>query len=146
MRRVQRASDKEDLVKTLTTGENAPFREIWRLLLFAAALGFHEGKRIPLGGVDAGKAMPQTYFSNNPAWPGLQYLLALVTVDDANVLAGSEEEDDRRLTIFEEYANGGLELMQGSLESSSYSLEALIGFVAKCIAVHDTSGLETVTI
>ncbi len=36
MRRIQRAVDKEELVKTLTTGDNPPFREIWRLLIFAA--------------------------------------------------------------------------------------------------------------
>lgn len=28
MRRIQRAADKEELVKTLTSGENPPFKEI----------------------------------------------------------------------------------------------------------------------
>ena len=146
MRRVQRAIDKENLVKALTTGENAPFKEIWRLLLFAASIGYHEKRRIPLKDVDAGKSMPQSYFSNNPAWPGFQYLLALVAVDEAGVLAGTDENDDRRLNVFEEYANGGLAILQEALESSSCSLDALISFVAKSFANHEEGVLETIRI
>ena len=131
MRRVQRSKDKEELVKGLTSGETPLFREIWRLLLFAAALGYKTGRREPLGEVDAGRAMPQSYFTNNPAWPGFQHLLALVCSEDAQILGGGDENDDLRLTVFEEYANGGLSILQEVMEQSSYSLDALIHLVAQ---------------
>ncbi len=146
MRRVQRAGDKENFVKALTTGENAPFKEIWRLLLFASAIGYRAQRRVVLQDVDAGKAMPQSYFSNNPAWPGFQYLMALVDLDDAGILAGSDENDDVRLRVFEEYANGGLEMLQEAVESSSCALDALVGFVAKNTASIEEAQMETILI
>src|SRR5690606_13572206 len=60
LRRIQRESSHEEFVKDLTTGEKPLFREIWRLLLLAAAIGVKDGARTPLGPVDSGKAMPET--------------------------------------------------------------------------------------
>ena len=137
MRRVQRA---------MTTGENAPFREIWRLLLFAATIGYQQQKRVPLKNVEAGKSMPQDYFTNNPVWPGIQYLMALATEGDASMLGGSDNDDDKRLQIFEEYANAGLATLQDVLENSSYSLDALIAFVATSTATPEENTLGNVTI
>lgn len=129
MRRIQRAVDKEDVVKAMTTGDAPLFKEIWRLLLFAAAVGYHCDKREKLGNVESGKAFPSTYFSN-PAWPGFQYLLALVCTGEPQSLAGTDESDDLRLTIFEEYANGGLAVLRDELEQRSYSLDALLQFIS----------------
>jgi dnd system-associated protein 4 len=129
MRRIQRAADKEELVKTLTTGENPPFKEIWRLLIFAAAVGQFRGRREVLKSVDSGKAIPPSVFQNSQVWPGFHYLLALVEVDDAGILGGSDELDDKRLTMFEEYANGGLSIIQEELEPGSYLLDAFLQFM-----------------
>jgi len=130
MRRIQRAQDKEHLVQTLTTGEDAPFKEIWRLLLFAAAVGQSRGRREPLKSVESGKAIPATIFSSNSnVWPGFQFLMALVEKDDAAILGGAELLENERLTLFEEYANGGLSLMQEELEKGSYALDAFLQFM-----------------
>src|SRR5207302_416297 len=43
MRRINRAADKEDIIKSLTSEPTGVFREIWRLLLFSAILGFKSG-------------------------------------------------------------------------------------------------------
>jgi len=129
MRRIQRASDKEHLVQTLTTGENPPFKEIWRLILFAASVGYHRSRREPLKAVDSGKAIPAAIFANSQAWPGFHYLLALAIENDPIVLSGSEEIEERRLTIFEEYANGGLAIIQEELEKGSYLLDPFLQFM-----------------
>ena len=129
MRRIQRATDKESLVQTLTSGENPPFKEIWRLLFFAAAVGHSRGRREPLKSVESGKAFPESYLANSPAWPGFHYLLALVEKDDASVLSGGAAIENERLTIFEEYANGGLSIMQEELEKGSYLLDAFLQFM-----------------
>ncbi len=146
MRRVQRSEDKEGLVKALTAGDNPVFKEIWRLLMFAAALGVMTQRRVPLGTVDSGKAMPQTYFTNNPAWPGFLYLLALVEENTSDILAGGEELDNKRIAIFEEYANGGLELLHNELETSSYSLDAVVGLIAQMTASSENHELRDIAI
>ena len=129
MRRIQRASDKESLVQTLTSGENPPFKEIWRLLIFAASVGQSRGRREPLKAVDSGKAIPAAIFANSPAWPGFHYLMALVEKDDSTILGGSDALENERLTVFEEYANGGLSVMQEELEKGSYLLDAFLQFM-----------------
>lgn len=130
MRRIQRATDKESLVQTLTSGENPPFKEIWRLLLFAAAVGQSRGRREPLKNVESGKAIPANILSSNSnVWPGLQYLMALVDKDDASVLGGGDTLDDERLRLFEEFANGGLSIIQEELEKGSYLLDAFLQFM-----------------
>lgn len=129
MRRIQRSADKESLVQTLTSGENPPFKEIWRLLIFAASVGQSRGRREPLKAVDSGKAIPAAIFSNSPAWPGFHYLMALVEKDDSTVLGGGEDMENERLLIFEEYANGGLSIIQEELEKGSYLLDAFLQFM-----------------
>ena len=53
MRRIQRDACHEDFVKSLTTGDLPLFREIWRVLLFAAALGIKNGRRRRLEKVES---------------------------------------------------------------------------------------------
>lgn len=131
MRRIQRAVDKEEVVRELTSGEPPIFKEIWRLLMFAASVGFKKGRCEPLGVTDSGKAIPQTYFANSPAWPGFLHLLALVADGDPHILAGDEASDDKRITIFETFANGGLAILHEELERRSFSFEAILDFITQ---------------
>lgn len=128
LRRIQRDSSKEELVKLLTTGDSAVFKEIWRLLLFAASLGIHAKQRKPLGKVDSGKAMPETYFSA-PAWKGLLYLISLVETNDSECLRSSDEAQDALVTAFEEYANYGLEVIESKMAASVSHLDDLVSLV-----------------
>lgn len=130
MRRIQRAINKEDVVRALTTGDAPLFKEIWRLMLFAASVGYRFDRPEKLGDVDSGKAIPPAYFSNNPAWPGFQYLMALVCTGEPQALRGTDECDEARLTVFEEYANGGLAILREELEQRSYSLDAMLQFIS----------------
>lgn len=129
MRRIQRARDKEKTVEALTSGEAAMFGEIWQLLLFAAAVGFRHGRKEKLGEVDSGKAINPLLFEKSAAGPGFSHLLALVVDGDARHLAGTDDNDDVRVTLFEQYANGGLALLTEELEKTSYSLDSMIRFL-----------------
>jgi dnd system-associated protein 4 len=124
MRRIQRDKQHEEFIKTLVSGDQAVFREIWRVLLFAAALGVKKGERKPLGEIDSGKAFPESYF-NSPGWKGFLYLLGFLDNNTGDHLKNDEKEQDKLATTFEEYANFGLHEISRSVTSSSDPLGQL---------------------
>lgn len=109
MRRVQRDATKEEFIQQLCDSKTGHFSEIWRLLLFAALLGKAKGKREPLKQVDGSKSFPAAYFSASPIWPGIIHLLALAEGGGPDSLKA--ENWDESLRVFEEYANGGLSVL-----------------------------------
>ena len=128
MRRIQRDKQHEEFIKTLISGERPVFKEIWRVLLFAAAYGVKEGQRAPLQEVDSGKAFPENYFST-PGWKGFLYLIGFCDSDNGDHLRNDEEQQDKLVTAFEEYANYGLKKMSEVFTSSSDPLADIIEFV-----------------
>jgi dnd system-associated protein 4 len=130
MRRIQRDVKHEDFIKGLTVGENAIFRDIWRVLLFAAAYGIHIGERSPLQKVESNKAMPETYFSA-PGWRGFLYLIGFIGSDSSDHLKKGDEQEEHLVRAFEEYANRGLEEMQIRMLSPSVALADLIGILSE---------------
>jgi len=118
MRRIQRDKKHEEFIQTLVSGDQAVFREIWRVLLFAAALGVKKGERKPLGDVDTGKAFPESYFSS-PGWKGFIFLLGFMDNETSDHLKNNEIEQNKLITAFEEYANFGLYEMSKMVNSSS---------------------------
>lgn len=124
MRRIQRDVCHEELVKRLTASETGLFGEIWRLMLFAAALGARLGNRRALAKVDSGKAMPESYFST-PGWKGFLYLLGICDTGSSDSLRSTPEQEDLLVTLFEEYANAGLFFIQDRLASSVAPLDEL---------------------
>jgi dnd system-associated protein 4 len=130
MRRVQRANDKEEVIKRLTVGEKPYFKEIWRLILFAAMVGHRHGRREKLGAYDSGKGIDAAIFGNSqPAWPGVLFLMALVETNSHTILQSGEDQDNEKIAIFEEYANGGLSLLRERLDAASYSLDGLLDLI-----------------
>lgn len=132
MRRVQRDKQHEEFIKTLVSGDQAVFREIWRVLLFAAALGVKKGERKPLCEIDSGKAFPESYF-NSPGWKGFLYLLGFLNNDSSDHLKNEEKEQDKLITAFEEYANFGLHEMSKLVTSSSDPLGQLAELISENI-------------
>lgn len=124
MRRIQRDKQHEEFIQTLVSGDQVVFREIWRVLLFAAALGVNKGERKPLGETDTGKALPETYFSS-PGWKGFLYLLGFVDDETTDHLKNDEKEQAKLIIAFEEYANFGLHEMTKNVTSSSDPLGQL---------------------
>lgn len=124
MRRIQRDICHEEFIKSMISGDSPIFREIWRLMFFAAALGIKNGIRRPLVKVDSGKAFPDNYF-NTPVWPGFLYLIRVCETGDSECLRGTSEAQETLITAFEEYANQGLFLLRERMESSSFHIDEL---------------------
>lgn len=146
MKRIHRARDKESVIEALCSGESAIFIEIWQVMLFAAALGYRRGRKLKLGEVDSGKAILPALFDKSAAGPGFQYLLTLVTDANAEHLADNESNDEVRVTLFEQYANGGLALMLEELEKSSYSLDSIVRLMEAEQPVNGEGGLSDITL
>jgi dnd system-associated protein 4 len=129
VKRIHRATDKEEIIRLLTSDQLGVFKEIWRLLVFAAQVGFRSDRKERLTATDSGKGIDQSTFGNNPAWPGILYLMALAEKGSAEALGGSAENEEERLAMFQEYANGGLAILRDFFSSRPASLDALIEFI-----------------
>jgi dnd system-associated protein 4 len=125
-RRIHRAKDKEDVIQSLITSNEKLFTEIYRVMIFAAVYGKKKGVREPLGSVDSAKGIDYQTFANAPAFPGLLHLLTLSEWNDPVALSSSPEIDEDKINLFEEYVNGGLQLLRHELDPKSYSLDGMI--------------------
>jgi dnd system-associated protein 4 len=113
MKNVRRGLNHEVLVKQLTERAHSKtqrslFPTMRDLLCFAAALGFAENRRTPLIGKTAD--IDGRIFENSDQATDLVYLVALAGTGDITILQADRE--DAAVAVFEEYANGGLALLQ----------------------------------
>ena len=129
--RIRVAKDKADLVKALTCadGETGPFQTFADAIVFAAALGAKHNKRVPLGEISKREPAPirlEYFASMGHDW--VLKLLGVTETRDIKVLSPNEEEYvTQRNHIFEEYANGGLEILQKELRGAvDYSERILL--------------------
>ena len=138
-KRVHRAVDKEEIIKLLTSEQLGIFREIWRLLMFAAQVGYRNGRRDALKTIDSGKGIDQSTFGNSPVWPGVVYLLCVAENGSAEVLSGSAVAEESRLTAFQEYANGGLAILASFFSTRPVDLDGMIAFIDSQRRVQSTA-------
>lgn len=116
--RVQIAEDKAEFVKALKDAEssNSPFQTYADILLFAALVGIYHNRRVSLNKFSRKDPdpVPQDQFKTKS-------VIDLVAVSDSldlSLLLRDEDSDQRRITIFQEYVNGGLEILQHQLSGS----------------------------
>jgi dnd system-associated protein 4 len=115
---INRSRIHEDMVQRLAMQklpetDRTLFPTIRELLCFAALLGYSEKRRIPLD-KDAGvEDVSYQQFERGDA-EDLIFLIALAETKDPEVLKDGEES--RCAEIFEEYANGGLQIISGALQ------------------------------
>ena len=129
MKRILRSCDKEDFIEELMSHRIGIFREIWRLLLFAAQIGLQAKRREPLHSVETGKGIDQSTFGNSASWPGILYLMSLSETGDSGILANSPELGDQRVQLFQEYANGGLTILKDFFSSRTLDLDGFLTFI-----------------
>ena len=128
-KRIKIAKDKAKLVKDLKVSDDTtgPFQTYVDVMVFAAALGAKRKKRVPLA--EFAKDLDpirREYFDNNRYELAIN-LLAISVTQDQKILADDEKSDEQRLKIFEEYANGGLEILQDELRGAvNYSERILL--------------------
>ncbi|AFZ30482.1 hypothetical protein Glo7428_1934 [Gloeocapsa sp. PCC 7428] len=129
--RIRVAKDKADLVKSLisTDGTTGPFQTYVDIIVFAAALGAKHNKRVPLGEISKREPspIPQEQFIVR-GYDTVINLIAITETKNLSVLSFSENQSrEKRNHIFEEYANGGLEILQAEFRGAvDYSERILL--------------------
>ena len=128
--KIRIAKDKAELVRSLTVsgGKTGAFQTFADVVVFAATLGAKHKKRVPLEGVSKKEPGPiriEQFISMG--YDVVIKLLAVVETQDVETLSPTEEElEKQRHQIFEEYANGGLEIIQNEVFGAVDYLERIL--------------------
>jgi len=129
--RIRVAKDQADLVKALVASNQTtgPFQTYADVMVFAAALGAKSKKRSPLGAISTKEPAPiglEVFVSRGSDW--VLKLLAIAETKDPKILSFLDEaSEEKRAHIFEEYANGGLEILRDELRGAvDYSERILL--------------------
>ncbi|MEH2197613.1 DNA phosphorothioation-associated protein 4 [Nostoc sp.] len=129
--RIRVAKDKAELVKNLTSsdGGTGPFNTFADVIVFAAALGAKHKRRVALGEISKREPspIPQEQFIVR-GYNTVINLIAITETQDIKVLSLEEgNNNEKRNYIFEEYANGGLEILQSEIRGAvDYSERILL--------------------
>ncbi|MEH2104889.1 DNA phosphorothioation-associated protein 4 [Nostoc sp.] len=129
--RIRVAKDKAELVKDLTSsdGGTGPFNTFADVIVFAAALGAKHKRRVALGEISKREPspIPQEQFIVR-GYNTVINLIAITEAQDIKVLSLEEgNNNEKRNYIFEEYANGGLEILQSEIRGAvDYSERILL--------------------
>jgi len=119
--RIRVAKDKADLVKALvdsntTTG---PFQTYADVMVFAAALGAKRKKRSPLGAITKEPSPIALEVFVSRGYDLVFKLLAIRETKDPKIISLFDEtSEEKRIHIFEDYANGGLEILRDELRGA----------------------------
>lgn len=127
--RIRIAKNKADLVKALVDGEETtgPFQTYADVMVFAASLGARKKKRLPLGEVAREPAPIDVNIFINRGYDCVIKLLAVTEIKDLKVLSPVDiKAEEIRVQIFEEYANGGLEILREEFRGAVDYTERLL--------------------
>lgn len=95
------------MLELQTEGKFPTYRDI---LLFAAAVGFRQERRVPFTAASGDPIRSEVLMAPGFSDTLLNMIAANVVTDDPEIMDDSRM--DERFKIFEEYANGGLEYIQ----------------------------------
>ena len=114
---INRSRVHEDMVQLLAMeklpgAQRTVFPTIRELLCFAALLGFSEQRRLPIDKTKGVEDVSYQQFERGDA-EDLIYLIALAETKNPAILKDGEE--DKCAEIFEEYANGGLQIIRDAM-------------------------------
>jgi len=141
--KIRISKDKAELVKSLTTSENnaSPFPTYADVMVFAAALGAKRKKRSPLGQVskkDPGPINLDIFVTRG--YDVAIKLLAIADTKDAKILGSLDKAAPvKRIEIFEEYANGGLEVLRDELRGAvDYTEQIMLMLISERFKQEET--------
>lgn len=112
-RRIRVPAEKADFIESMLKTAKGPFELKAQVLGFAASYGAKYGERLPF--TKSGEPIRYGVFVGEKL-DTLINLLAITHTGDPKVLARSDEMEDLRATIFEEFANSGLTLIEAKLK------------------------------
>lgn len=131
-RRIRIAKDKVQLVKELSVQEGGKgfFRHMVDILAFSAALGYARNNRSPLNEpAKVPDPIRHSVFQTH-GYDTIINLLAVSDSEDPGILANRDDMEDKRAAIFEEYANGGLEILDRELKGAIDYLDTTLLLIA----------------
>lgn len=133
--RVRRPERHEVLIQRLRN--DAGFPAMRDVMLFAAGVGFAQARRVPFD--KSGEPIRYEILTGDAmAEPFVSMLAAVTNEGDPEILDTNRLPE--RITIFEEYANGGLEYLQEQLNTRREPLDVVV----RSIAVEAVSDAGTV--
>jgi dnd system-associated protein 4 len=143
MRAIKRERRHEEMVKLLAErnhpdAKGSVFGSMRDLLTFAAALGFRERRKRPLDGDTI--EIPARIFENRPETLDLMSIIAVLENRDPEKLG--PDQDDTITHIFEEYANGGLDIIsewRADRPDDSYGADTLINRLSNLVEANENS-------
>jgi dnd system-associated protein 4 len=120
--RIRVAKDKAELVKSLiaSTENNSPFGTFADVILFAAVLGAKHKQRRALGEISKKEPGPISIeILLARGYDPVMKLIAIAATENINVISPDRSDfEQQRIQIFEEYANGGLDILEQELRGS----------------------------
>jgi dnd system-associated protein 4 len=118
--------EKRDFVRRLVAADEGggPFETIADVLVFAASLGLRRSRRVPLRSV-VSETIRQEVFDRGGYGIAMD-LIVLGSSANANVLSNADEAVSSRINVFQEYANGGLEILESELRGAVDPLGTLV--------------------
>jgi dnd system-associated protein 4 len=140
--RIRVAKDKAELVKSLIASaeNNSPFQTYADVILFAAVLGAKQKQRVVLGEIskkEPGPISSEIFIARG--YDAVIKLMAIAATENINVISPDRAEfEQQRIQIFEEYANGGLEILQ-------QELRGVVDYTERILLMLSTPITETAT-
>ncbi|XGV96538.1 MAG: DNA phosphorothioation-associated protein 4 [Leptolyngbya sp. BL-A-14] len=130
--RIKVAKDKAQLVKALRASEETtgPFQTYVDVLVFAAAVGAKQGRREPIKEYSKEIDPIRQDIFYGKGYDQVINLLAIEASNEPKILAFDDKTEEERIKIFEEYANAGLEILEGILKGSVEYSEQILLFIS----------------
>lgn len=113
---VRRSKRFEDTLQALGGKDAVLFTTLREALSFCAVLGYKERRKLPLDPTAGTEDIAGAQYQTNEA-VDVVFALALADAKTSDILRPEREKDC--VQIYEEYANGGLDLVQGWTERYS---------------------------
>ena len=110
---VKRSREFEDTLQSLGGKDATMFPTLREALTFCAVLGFKERRRKPLSSSAGTEDIAGAQYQSNDA-VDVMFALALAEAKDSDILRPDKEQEC--VKIYEEYANGGLELVKSWID------------------------------
>lgn len=133
---------KNEIYDPLIKSEDPIFSTYKDLVLFAACVGYNEGKRKPLSSATGEGEIHWEVFGKNITDVAIVNAIALSETEDLNVLLDTEEVFDKKFTILEEYANGGIQILKEKiLDQPGEPIDNLIYYILKHVEEKKEGGI-----
>ncbi len=128
--RIKVAKDKAELIRKLLDSKEtrSAFQTYADILVFAASFGIKNHKKVSLKEISHSEPAPislEVFVSRGYDW--VIKLIAVTDTQDTKILSDYEPNAEaKRVKIFEEYANGGLEKLREELRGAVDYTERLL--------------------